>query len=405
MHRTVTDATANVLDSQRAAAMHRRREARGAQTLAKRLGLRLVAADALTIRRRRCGKGWTYLDPDNRVIRDRATVQRLARLAVPPAYADVLYAQDAAAHLQAVGRDAAGRLQYRYHPDWEKVREIRKARRLARLADVLPRIRRSVAQHLSGDAPTREFASAAVIELVARSAIRPGTESYARLRGTRGAATLLKSNVTIYGESITLTFRSKGGKTTVKEVTAPRLATAIALLRELPGRRLFQYRAASGDVRHVTAHEVNGFLREIAGVHISLKDFRTLLASASVLETLGAYRAGARASASGASRCWRRCASPPTISPTRPRSAARATSTAPWSPPSKRACWSGSRRRSRSAARRCAAPRCWPRSSLLQPRNAALFGLSAVIPGPERRGPESIYGPGYGSVSLVRLPE
>ena len=81
------------------------------------------------------------------------------------------------------------------------MREIRKARRLARLADVLPRIRRSVAQHLAGDAPTREFASAAVIELVARSAIRPGTESYARLRGTRGAATLLKSNVTIYGES------------------------------------------------------------------------------------------------------------------------------------------------------------------------------------------------------------
>ena len=278
------------------------------ETLAKRLGLRLVAADALAIRRRRCGKGWIYLDPDNRVIRDRATVQRLARLAMPPAYADVLYAQDAAAHLQAVGRDAAGRLQYRYHPDWEKVREIRKARRLARLVDVLPRnldgiewfcrdvlprIRRSVAQHLAGDAPTREFASAAVIELVARSAIRPGTESYARLRGTRGAATLLKSNVTIYGESLTLTFRSKGGKTTVKEVTAPRLATAIALLRELPGRRLFQYRAASGDVRRVTAHEVNGFLREIAGVHISLKDFRTLLASASVLETLAHIEPGA----------------------------------------------------------------------------------------------------------------
>ena len=285
--RTVTDATANVLESQRAAAMHRRREARGAQTLAKRLGLRLVAADALTIRRRRCGKGWTYLDPDNRVIRERATVQRLARLAVPPAYADVLYAAGSAPRISR--RSGA------MPPAGCNTAIIRTGRRCARsarrgasrgLADVLPRIRRSVAQHLSGDAPTREFASAAVIELVARSAIRPGTESYARLRGTRGAATLLKSNVTIYGESITLTFRSKGGKTTVKEVSAPRLAAAITLLRELPGRRLFQYRAASGDVRHVTAHEVNAFLREIAGVHISLKDFRTLLASASVLETL-----------------------------------------------------------------------------------------------------------------------
>src|ERR1700681_1282848 len=103
-------------------------------------------------------------------------LKRFASLAVPPAYEEVYFCPDTQAHLQAVGRDAAGRLQYRYHPDWEKVREIRKARRLARLVDVLPRIRRSVAQHLAGDAPTREFASAAVIELVARSAIRPGTE-------------------------------------------------------------------------------------------------------------------------------------------------------------------------------------------------------------------------------------
>ena len=117
--------------------------------LARRLGLRHVSSDVLSIRRRRCGKGWTYLAPNGRTIRDRGIVRRLARLAVPPAYADVLYAEDPAAHLQAIGRDAAGRLQYRYHPDWEKVREIRKAARLARLADVLPRIRRSVGQHLS----------------------------------------------------------------------------------------------------------------------------------------------------------------------------------------------------------------------------------------------------------------
>jgi DNA topoisomerase-1 len=205
---------------------------------------------------------------------------------VPPAYRHVRYAADPAAHLQATGRDAAGRLQYRYHPEWEKVRETRKARRLAALADALPRIRRSVAQHLAAGAPTREFTCAAVIELVARTAIRPGRENHARLRGTRGAATLLKSNVTVYGETITLSFRSKGGKTVVKEFAAPRLAGALALLRPLSGRRLFQYRTETGDVRHATAHDVNTFLREIAGVTISLKDFRTLLASASVLETL-----------------------------------------------------------------------------------------------------------------------
>jgi DNA topoisomerase-1 len=254
--------------------------------LARRLGLRHVSSDVLAIRRRRCGKGWLYLAPDGRVIRDRAIVGRLARLAVPPAYQDVLYAEDPAAHLQAIGRDAAGRLQYRYHADWEKVRETRKAGRLARLADVLPRIRRSVGQYLSAPEPTRESALAGVIELVACSAIRPGSDSYAKLHGTRGATTLLKSNVVLDGELIRLTFRAKGGKKVVKELVSPRLFKTIELLRQVPGRRLFQYRAENGGVRLVKAQEVNEFLRQIAGVNISLKDFRTLMASASVLEAL-----------------------------------------------------------------------------------------------------------------------
>jgi DNA topoisomerase IB len=123
--------------------------------------------------------------------------------------------------LQAVGRDAAGRLQYRYHPQWEDVRESSKARRLARLAHALPQVRRSIGQYLAADQQTREFACAAVIELVACSAIRPGGEDYRRLHGTRGAATLLKSNVSIYGEAISLRFRSKGGKIVTKEFAAP----------------------------------------------------------------------------------------------------------------------------------------------------------------------------------------
>jgi DNA topoisomerase-1 len=257
-----------------------------AVTLARRLGLRYVSSDVLAIRRRRCGKGWSYLARDGRAIRDKATVQRLSRLAVPPAYQEVLYAEDPAAHLQAIGRDAAGRLQYRYHSDWEKVRETRKARRLARLAEVLPRIRRRVGRCLGAEEPTRELALAGVIELVASSAIRPGSESYARQHGTRGAATLLKSNVSCEGDLIRLTFRAKGGKNVVKDVCCPRLGKAIERLRKLPGRRLFQYRAEDGSVHHVTAQDVNRFLREIAGVHISLKDFRTLMASASVLEAL-----------------------------------------------------------------------------------------------------------------------
>jgi DNA topoisomerase-1 len=256
--------------------------------LARRLGLHYVSSDALAIRRRRCRKGWIYLAPNGRVIRDGAVVRRLASLTVPPAYQDVLYAEDPAAHLQAIGRDAAGRLQYRYHSEWEKVREMRKANRLARLADVLPRIRRSVGQHLSAQEPTREFALAGVIELVACSAIRPGSESYTRQHGTRGATTLLKSHVAIDGELIRLTFRGKGGKKVIKEVIGPRICKTIERLLELPGRRLFQYRAEDGGLRPVKTQEVNEFLRQIASVNISLKDFRTLMASAGVLEMLAA---------------------------------------------------------------------------------------------------------------------
>ncbi len=268
-------------------ALHRDRQAPAPSTLklVKRAGLHYVSTDALTIRRQRHGRGFRYLDADGAALSAKEA-RRLAALAVPPAYQDVLYAADPRAHIQAIGRDAAGRLQYRYHADWQRVREARKARRLAKLADVLPRIRRAIARHLGESEPTRAFTLSAVIELVARSAIRPGSEQYARLRGTRGAATLLKSNVSVYGETIRLRFRAKGGKHMDKEVHAPRLAAAITILRQLPGRRLFQYRNGSGELRAASAQDVNGFLREIADAQISLKDFRTLLASVSALEEL-----------------------------------------------------------------------------------------------------------------------
>jgi DNA topoisomerase-1 len=253
--------------------------------LVRQAKLTYVSTDELAIRRLRHGRGFRYLGADGQAL-GRAEIKRLASLAVPPAYENVLYAANPRAHIQAIGRDAAGRLQYRYHPDWQRVREIRKARRLAKLAEALPTIRRSIGHHLAGSEPTRPFTLAAIIELVARTAIRPGSEQYARLRGTRGAATMLKSNVSVYGETVKLHFRAKGGKTIDKEVQAPKLAAAIAVLRQLPGRRLFQYRTEAGDVRAPSAQDVNRFLREIAGVEISLKDFRTLLASVSVLDAL-----------------------------------------------------------------------------------------------------------------------
>lgn len=266
--------------------MSRPRDPSSVRCLVKKLGLKLGDQTEFDIRRVKRGKGYSFIRANGKAVRDAATIKRFNAMAVPPAYVEVRYASDPASHLQAVGRDAAGRLQYRYHPDWEKVRETRKARRLARLIEVLPKIRRSVAQHLGNDSPTREFALAAVIELVARTAIRPGNESYAKLNGTRGATTLLKSNVVIEDDCIVLAFRAKGNKAVRKECDAARLVRAVDVLRKLPGRRLFQYRDDNGAVRTVSTAQVNAFLREIAGIRISLKDFRTLMASAAVLESL-----------------------------------------------------------------------------------------------------------------------
>jgi DNA topoisomerase I len=254
-------------------------------SLLRAAGLRYTTTDQLSLRRRRRGAGFAYLNRAGRRC-DAATVRRLKSLAVPPAYDDVFYAEDARAHIQAIGRDAAGRLQYRYHPQWLQVRETVKARQLVHLVAALPRIRQRVARCLAGSEPSRDFALAAVIDLVARSAIRAGSDAYARAHGTRGAATLRKSHVTVDGTVITLTFPSKGGRKVTRQVRAARLAKALRLLQGLRGRRLFQYRDEGGRVRRVKRRQVNAFLHRIAGVEISLKDFRTLIACAAVLQAL-----------------------------------------------------------------------------------------------------------------------
>lgn len=264
--------------------------------LMKEQGLRRVTSGTLRLQRRRCGRGFRFVDGDGKTIRDGETIARLKSLAVPPAYTRVRYAADPCAHLQAVGEDAAGRRQYRYHPDWSRIREAIKARKLRDLARSLPRIRRAVARALAGEAGEARHAVAAAVRLVMKAAIRAGGDTYARERGTRGATTLLKSNVEIDGAIVRLRFRAKGAKTVTREVADRRLAAALAALAALPGRRLFQYRGEDGTVRRLRAREVNAFLREVSGRSISLKDFRTLLASAGVMTALasGAPPRGSR---------------------------------------------------------------------------------------------------------------
>jgi DNA topoisomerase-1 len=254
--------------------------------LARKNGLRVVTPEELTIRRQRRGRGFVYLRPSGRPVKDEATLRRFRSLAVPPAYTDVLLAEDPAAHLQAIGRDAAGRLQYRYHPNWEIVREARKSRRLKRLATVLPQLRRRLLQHLRCREATRDHALAAVIELVWAGAIRAGTESYVQSSGARGAVTLLKSQVRVAGRTIVLNFRGKGGRMVEKSIVAPPLARALRRIARLPGGRLFQYRDENGEVRPVRSAEVNVFLRAMAQTRISMKDFRTMAGTMQAMEHL-----------------------------------------------------------------------------------------------------------------------
>ena len=262
------------------------------QRLARDRELTLVRAADLGLRRQRRGVGFRFIDEDGTAIHDKTTLARLKSLAVPPAYQNVRFAADPRAHLQAVGEDAAGRTQYRYHPQWAEVREAAKAARLADLAKALPDIQKAVRRRLARRDDSLGYANAAVVHLVETTALRAGGESYARERGTRGATTLLKSNIQIDGKTLSLRFRAKGSKLISRAVDNRRLATALEQLLALPGRRLFQHRREDGTVRPVRAGDVNAFLREISGRQISLKDFRTMVASVGVLETLAAAEPG-----------------------------------------------------------------------------------------------------------------
>jgi DNA topoisomerase-1 len=232
-----------------------------------------------------CGRGFSYHGKNGRRIRDPRVIARLASLAVPPAYVDVVYASDESAPLQAMGRDAAGRWQYRYHPDRVKMRERRKTRHLVRLLEALPRIRRHVTGVLATRKPTRQFAMAAAIALIDATGIRSGTSRHARLSGRRGAVTLLKSNVEISGSSVKLKFKTKGGKQVIKDIRAPRLVPAIKVLQRLPGARLFLYQDGDQDQGHSHPRGQRIPLRR-GVVQGLMQGFRTLRASMNVVETL-----------------------------------------------------------------------------------------------------------------------
>ncbi len=253
---------------------------------AKAASLQHITDQRPGITRRRAGSGFTYRAPDGSRVGEPATLARIRALAIPPAWTDVWISPIANGHVQATGRDAKGRKQYRYHPRWRAVRDETKFERMLLFGRTLPRIRRRVRKDLARRGLPREKVLALIVRLLETTFIRVGNEEYARANGSFGLTTMRNRHVRVAGDTITFTFRGKSGKTHSVDLDDARMARLIRRARDIPGQDLFQYVDDDGEPRGVTSTDVNDYLREITGEEFTAKDFRTwagtLLAAASL---------------------------------------------------------------------------------------------------------------------------
>jgi DNA topoisomerase-1 len=252
---------------------------------AKAAGLRYVSGLEPGIRRRACGNGYSYFD-DSGAIKDKDTLARIRTLAIPPAWQDVWICPLENGHVQATGRDARGRKQYIYHPDWVAVRDANKFARMRAFGKALPTIRRRIAADLALPGMPREKVLALVVRLLDSTLIRVGNEQYARENGSYGLTTLRSRHVDVTGSEIHFRFRGKGGIAHRVVVAEPKLARVVRRLLDLPGQELFQYADETGALRSIDSADVNDYLRAAAGDDFSAKDFRTWYATRAALQGL-----------------------------------------------------------------------------------------------------------------------
>lgn len=255
------------------------------EQVVEKTGLRKVSIDDLAIRRVKHGRG-LRLVKDNAAKVAGTHQDRIKDLAIPPAWTHVRISADSLSHIQAVGRDDAGRLQYIYHADWETVRTAIKSERLHNLLTSLPRLRAAIRRKLDPDWPHCALAVAA--RLVDCLCLRAGHEAYASEESGRGVATLLKRHVRIEGDTVAICYPGKGGKRVEKALADAAIAAALSTLRQQRGERLFKLPSPSGGRRPMTATDLNAFLAETSGKPLTAKDFRTLYASAYALDRLTA---------------------------------------------------------------------------------------------------------------------
>jgi len=245
------------------------------QKAAVSAGLRYVADGQPGIRRRTGKLGFEYVDGRGRRVRDASRLKRIAALAVPPAWTDVWICPDPRGHLQATGRDARGRKQYRYHPEWRLCRDETKFDRMQAFAAALARIRSRTAADMRRAGLPREKVLATVVQLLEKSLIRVGNDEYARQNRSFGLTTLRDRHVQVRGGTLRFTFRGKSGIRHAVDLTDKRLARVVRQCRDLPGQELFQYLDDEGRRQDVTSTDVNAYLREVTGQDFTAKDFRT----------------------------------------------------------------------------------------------------------------------------------
>ena len=238
------------------------------------------------MRRRKRGGRYVYLDPRGATIRNPAAIKRYKALAVPPAYTDVWISPDPKAHVQATGRDARGRKQYRYHPRWQAQQEAAKYERMRAFGRALPRIRERVAADLRREGVCREKVLATLARLLERTLIRVGNEEYARANKSYGLTTLRNHHVDVNGAEVHFCFRGKSGVVHDITVHDPRIARTLKRCLHIPGRELFQYLDNEGQPHPVQSADVNAYIQEISGADFTAKDYRTWVGSVLALSEL-----------------------------------------------------------------------------------------------------------------------
>jgi DNA topoisomerase-1 len=242
---------------------------------AKAAGLRYVSDAAPGIARQRAATTFRYYAPDGKAIRDRGTLARIRSLAIPPAWSGVWICPRPDGHLQATGRDARGRKQYRYHDLWREVRDETKYGRMLAFAKALPRIRRRVRHDLALPGLPRDKVLATVVRLLETTRMRVGNEEYARANDSFGLTTLRVRQVRVQGSTMNFRFRGKSGVQHQFALNDRKLAATVRRMRDLPGYELFQYVDEQGETRAVDSADVNAYLKSIAGEEFTSKDFRT----------------------------------------------------------------------------------------------------------------------------------